>query len=404
MADRQHIFVINSGSSSVKYQLLSLPDEHILADGSIEGIGGAQGRHHYRGQDGKQDYELKISDHHQAFLEITKVLGAVLAEAQKGELTAIGHRVVHGGERFIGPTRIDQEVLAAIEQLSELAPLHNPANAEGIRVALAMFPEIPQVAVFDTAFHQTMPPKAYRYAVPEQWYRNFGIRRYGFHGTSHRYVAQKAAEFLQRPLSTLNLITLHLGNGASACAIANGMCVDTSMGFTPLEGLVMGTRSGDIDPSVPLFLQQHQGLDAARVGHDLNHQAGLQGLAGTNDMKTLLERVEQGDQTAELAVQIYAYRIKKYIGAYCAALGKVDAVVFTGGIGENAAEIRRLCCENLETVGIHFDVQANQQPIDTVSSIGQTNSPVNLLVIPTDEALQIAIETLNVIEDAGVSG
>lgn len=403
MADQRHVFVINCGSSSVKYQLLSLPNEEALANGSVEGIGGPQGRHHYQGGDGKQDNQLIVSDHHQAFLEIINVLGSVLADARNGELTAIGHRVVHGGERFIGPTRIDQEVLAAIELLAGLAPLHNPANAEGIRVALALFPEIPQVAVFDTAFHQTMPPQAFHYAIPEYWYQDFGIRRYGFHGTSHRYVAKKAAEFLQQPLSELNLITLHLGNGASACAIANGFCIDTSMGFTPLEGLVMGTRSGDIDPSIPLFLQQNQGLDATHINDSLNQRAGLLGLTGTNDMKTVLERIEQGDQAAELAVQVYTYRIKKYLGAYFAALGKVDAVVFTGGIGENAAEIRRLCCENLNILGIHLDVQVNQQPREQVRSIGQTNSPVKLLVIPTDEALQIAIETLTVIDDNGLS-
>lgn len=397
MADQQHIFVINSGSSSVKYQLLSLPQEQVLLDGSVEGIGGAQGRHHYRGADGNQDNELRVSDHHQAFLEIIKVLGSVFADTDDSELTAIGHRVVHGGERFIGPTRIDEAVLAAIEQLAELAPLHNPANAEGIRVALALFPAIPQVAVFDTAFHQSMPPKAYRYAVPELWYRDFGIRRYGFHGTSHRYVAGKAAGLLQRPLAELNLITLHLGNGASVCAIAGGVCVDTSMGFTPLEGLVMGTRSGDIDPSIPLFLQQSQNLSATQIGHDLNHESGLQGLAGTNDMKTLLARMQQGDPEAALAVQVYTYRIKKYLGAYFAVLGKVDAVVFTGGIGENAAEIRQLCSENLDNLGISVDTSANHQPLACVGRISRKGSPVALLVIATDEALQIAHEALAVV-------
>ncbi|MFA5983452.1 MAG: acetate kinase [Methylococcaceae bacterium] len=398
MQNQHQVFVVNCGSSSIKYQLLSLPQGHVLVHGSVEGIGNPVCNHHYRIESHELTLKsLVIADHHSAFLLIIKVLEEIILDLGQHVLTAIGHRVVHGGEHFMAPTRITSEVLATIEQLSELAPLHNPANAEGIRICQLLFPATPQVAVFDTAFHQTLPEFAYRYAIPEIWYQEYHIRRYGFHGSSHRYIAQKAAEFLQKPLTELNLITLHLGNGASACAIAKGVCVDTSMGFTPLEGLVMGTRSGDIDPAITLFLQHSKGLAVERIDDALNHQSGLQGLAGSYDMRVLLAKAGQGETTASLAINIYTYRIKKYIGAYFAVLGQVDGIIFTGGIGENAPEIRLKCCENLENFGVAVDHNLNQKAKANSTGIKLSVGAVPVLVINTNEELQIAHEALGVV-------
>ncbi|MEX2208279.1 MAG: acetate kinase [Myxococcota bacterium] len=306
---------------------------------------------------------------------------------------AIGHRVVHGGERFREPTLVDAGVCRAIGELARLAPLHNPANLLGIEACLEAYPGVPQVAVFDTAFHHTLAPRAFRYAVPEDWYR-LGVRRYGFHGTSHGYVAERAAALLGRPLASLNLITLHLGNGASAAAIENGRCVDTSMGFTPLEGLVMGSRSGDLDPAVPLFVQRAQGLSADALEATLNQESGLRGLCGTNDVREILARETRGDERARLALEIYAYRIRKCIGAYTAVLDRVDALVFTGGVGENAARVRELACAGLARLGIALDAQRNREGAGEACEIGSLGSPVRVLVVRTDEELQIARETL----------
>lgn len=397
-AGEDRILVINSGSSSVKYQLLTLPGERVIARGFVEDIGGPHCRHVANGP-GVTPPSLKagpaeaIPDHYQAFDVIMRALTERLDGQGDRVLTAIGHRVVHGGERFVEPTPIDPAVLAEIEGLSALAPLHNPGNVLGIKVCLALFPAIPQVAVFDTAFHRTLPDYAYRYAIPEAWYRQYGIRRYGFHGSSHRFVAQKAAEFLHRPLTELNLITLHLGNGASVSAIEKGACVDTSMGFTPLEGLVMGSRCGDIDASIPLYLQQVGRLSTEQVHEALNHRAGLRGLAGTNDVRELLLRERRGDEAANLALAAYVYRIRKYIGAYAAVLGRLDAIVFTGGVGENAPEIRSRCCVNLERQGIGLDDALNDRSIGSMASVGDSGKPVQVLVIRTNEELQIAHET-----------
>ncbi len=369
------VLVINCGSSSVKYQLLAVDEARRLAGGSEE---------------------VRAQDHRVAFVR----LGAALRQSgalETGQLAAIGHRVVHGGERFHAPVRIDTRVREAIRELSVLAPLHNPANLIGIEVCGEAFPGVPQVAVFDTAFHQTLPPHAFRYAVPEAWYRRFGVRRYGFHGTSHRYVAERAAETLGRPLTALNLITLHLGNGASAAAIREGRCVDTSMGLTPLEGLVMGTRSGDLDPAVPLFVQREAGLSAEAVDAALNEDSGLQGLAGTSDMRELLAREQAGDERARLALELYGYRIRKYVGAYCAVLGRVDAIVFTGGVGENAARVRSLACAGIETLGIALDERANAAAAGEVAEIGRAGMPIRVLVVRTNEELQIAREALGVL-------
>ena len=369
------VLVVNCGSSTVKYQLLAADAGRRLAAG-LEEVG--------------------ANGHREAFLRI----GAALRRSgalEAGILTAIGHRVVHGGERFQAPARIDAEVCAAIRELALLAPLHNPANLIGIEVCRDAFPGVPQVAVFDTAFHQTLPPHAFRYAVPDAWYRELGVRRYGFHGTSHRYVAERAAEALGRPLAALNLITLHLGNGASAAAIRAGRCVDTSMGLTPLEGLVMGTRSGDLDPAVPLFVQRAAGLSPEAADAALNQESGLLGLAGTGDMRELLAQERSGDERARLALELYCYRIRKYLGAYCAALGRVDALVFTGGVGENAARVRSLVCAGIETLGIALDERANDAAAGEVAEIGRAGVAVRVLVVRTNEELQIARETLEAI-------
>jgi acetate kinase len=366
------VLVVNCGSSTVKYQLLAAGAGRRVAAG-IE--------------------ELDAGGHREAFLRI----GAALRRCgalEAGTLSAIGHRVVHGGERFHAPARIDAAVCAAIRELAPLAPLHNPANLIGIEVCCEAFPGVPQVAVFDTAFHLTLPPHAFRYAVPEAWYRELGVRRYGFHGTSHRYVAERAAEALGRPLAALNLITLHLGNGASAAAIRAGRCVDTSMGLTPLEGLVMGTRSGDLDPAVPLFVQRAGGLSAEAADAALNQDSGLLALAGTGDMRELLARERAGDERARLALELYCYRIRKYLGAYCAVLGRVDALVFTGGVGENAARVRSLACASVETLGVALDERANEAAAGEVAEIGSRGMPVRVLVVRTNEELQIARETL----------
>jgi acetate kinase len=362
------VLVINCGSATVKHQLLA-EDGARLAGGVEEVQGG----------------------HRAAF---GRIAGALRRAGERAALAAIGHRVVHGGERFHAPAVIDDAVCAEIRALARLAPLHNPANLIGIEVCREAFPGVPQVAVFDTAFHQTLPPHAFRYAVPEAWYERFGVRRYGFHGTSHRFVAERGAEWLGRPLASLSLITLHLGNGASAAAIRGGRCADTSMGLTPLEGLVMGTRSGDLDPAVPLYVQREAGLDAAGVDAALNHESGLLGLAGTADVRELLAREAAGDARARLALEVYCQRIRKYVGAYLAVLGRADALVFTGGVGENAARVRSLACAGLDALGIALDERANAAAAGEVAEIGRPGMPVRVLVVRTNEELQIARETL----------
>ncbi|MGR8953688.1 MAG: acetate/propionate family kinase, partial [Gammaproteobacteria bacterium] len=290
-----------------------------------------------------------------------------------------------------------QTVVDTIRKLIPLAPLHNPANLTGIQACREIFPGVPQVAVFDTAFHQTMPPQAFRYAVPESWYSLHGIRRYGFHGSSHRYVANRAAGYLQRPLEDLKLITLHLGNGASAAAIQHGRCVDTSMGFTPLEGLVMGTRCGDLDAAIPLYLENVLGQKGDMLQETLNRDSGLKGLCGSNDLREVLAAERSGDERARLALDVYCYRIRKYIGAYFAALDGLDALIFTGGVGENAPSIRSRVCKGLEKLGIAIDPEANERPLEEIGEIGPRGHSVRVLAVRTNEELQIARETLSVL-------
>jgi acetate kinase len=315
-------------------------------------------------------------------------------------LLGIGHRVVHGGETFREPALINAGVIAAIRGLIPLAPLHNPSNLLGIEVAQERFPRVPQVAVFDTAFHHTLPPHAYRYALPHELYEKHHVRKYGFHGTSHVYVAKEASKHLNKPLSEVNLIILHLGNGASAAAVQGGMSIDTSLGMTPLEGLVMGTRCGDIDPSIPFYLMRQTGMKPEDVETLLNRESGLKGICGVSDMREILERAGKGNDRAELAIEMFCYRIKKYIGAYHAVLGRLDALVFTGGIGENASAIRQRVCEGLKHLGIGVDSAKNNAARGSVAEIQQAGLPVKVLVVRTNEEREIALQTISTIEKA----
>lgn len=382
------VLVINCGSSSVKYQLLSMDTEAVLAGGLFERIGEAGSRlRHRNGQAQESVRALPASNHRDA---LTHIAAALREDGSPATLVAVGHRVVHGGERFQAPVRIDSEVLATLRKLADLAPLHNPVNVIGIEVAQALLPDVPHVAVFDTAFHQRMPPYAAHYAIPQDWYRRYGVRRYGFHGTSHDYVAQRAAQHLRKPHADLRLITLHLGNGASAAAIHGGHSIDTSMGLTPLEGLVMGTRSGDLDPAIIAYLQRVAGMDANQIDTALNNEAGLKGLCGTNDMREVLARAGAEDASAQLALEMYCYRIRKYIGAYMAALGGADALVFTGGIGENAAVVRARSVAGLEAFGIGIDAARNENVHAELAEVQSVQATVAILVIRTNEELQIA--------------
>ena len=397
------VLVINSGSSSIKYQLFDMLNKTVLAKGLLEQIGEPQSKltHHTRTAGGAWDEILriqKVTGHQEGFALIGAVLNESGAVRDTRELFGIGHRVVHGGEKFREPTVINAEVMATIRDLIPLAPLHNPANLLGIEVALESAPEVPQVAVFDTAFHQSLPPYAFRYALPQDWYERYRIRRYGFHGTSHGYVAGQAAKHLNKPLQSVNLITLHLGNGASVAAIKNGNSVDTSMGLTPLEGLIMGTRSGDIDPAIIFYLGTKAGITQNKIESLLNKHSGLKGICGVNDMREIAQLADKGAEPARLAIEMYCYRIKKYIGAYYAALGDVDALVFTAGIGENAAGIRLQSCEGLAHLGIEVDEKKNEFNTSGIFEIQSDASAIKILVIPTDEELEIAEQTVEKIK------
>jgi acetate kinase len=333
---------------------------------------------------------VQIPDHHDA-------LKRVLSLVDPSEIYAIGHRVVHGGQAFSRSMLVDSETLAALAKLDQLAPLHNPVNRMGIEMALELYPDAPQVAVFDTAFHADMPEHAYRYAIPAEWSDQLGVRRYGFHGTSHKYVAERAAAMLDVPPRDLNLITLHLGNGASAAAVSGGRCLDTSMGLTPLEGLVMGTRSGDLDPGALLYLMR-EGYSAAELDEGLNRYSGLQGLCDENDMRAVKTMAAEGDRRARLALDIYCYRIRKYIGAFCAVLGRVDAIIFTAGIGEHDPEIRETVIDGIGFLGVQMDLTLNRADSREARAVHLAGSAVAVLVIPTDEELQSAREVQAVLQ------
>lgn len=389
------VLVVNCGSSSIKYQLYEMPEKRVISKGLVEriGEGNAALEHHYA--DEVRRLEGQISDHEEGMALILETLtGSEGALENAEDIGAIGHRVVHGGEEFTGSVLITPDVIASIERFADLAPLHNPPNLTGIRAAMHELPDVPQVACFDTAFHATIPQVAYTYALPYQLYEKFGIRRYGFHGTSHRYVARRAAEMLEIDKYAINCITVHLGNGCSMTAVKAGRSVDTSMGLTPLEGLVMGTRTGDFDPAI-LFYLADRGYDVTSLNKLCNKQSGLLGMSGeSNDMRTLLEQSQLGDERCKLAIDVFCYRIKKYIGMYTAVLGRVDAVVFTGGIGENAAAVRARACSDLETLGIAIDEELNKRTVGRrQGAISASESPTAVLVIPTDEEAAIADDT-----------
>jgi len=374
------VLVLNSGSSSIKYRLFRMESMAVLRAGGVDRIG--------------ENGPSAVRDHGEGFGRVMADLSDSGAIGDPAGLFGIGHRVVHGGERFREPVRVGRGTLDAIRAMVPFAPLHNPGNLRGIEVALAACPGVPQVAVFDTAFHQTMPPRAFHYALPRDLYDTRRVRRYGFHGTSHAHVARRAAELLGKPPTALNLITLHLGNGASAAAIREGKSVDTSMGMTPLEGLIMGTRCGDLDPAVPFFLGTVTGKNPVELLSLLNKESGLKGICGTNDMREIHRRAAGGEPSASLAIDMYCYRIRKYIGAYTAVLCRVDALVFTGGIGENDVEVRRRACEGLSLLGIAVDDAANGSASSGPREIQRKGMPVKVLVIPTNEELEIALQTI----------
>lgn len=404
------ILVINTGSSSIKYQLFDMNDNRAMATGIIEKIGESQSTmtHTVFSKTGDGLESIKddiISNHREGMLKVVALLvhpeyGVI---QDKSEIAAIGHRVVHGGEDCQSTTIIDEDVINSIRKNIPLAPLHNPPNLTGIEVAGAIFPEALQVAVFDTAFHQTIPEKAFLYALPCHLYIKEKVRRYGFHGTSHSYVAEKCADYLGKSLSELNLITIHLGNGCSMAAIKKGICIDTSMGMTPLEGLVMGTRSGDIDPAIPFFLAGHLKMSLEKIDTILNKESGLKGICGTNDMREVIDKKNRGENSAQLALDIYCYRIKKYIGAYLAALEYVDGLVFTAGIGENAPYIRYQSCAGLGGLGIEIDHEKNNKSLKGIREINPDKNEIKVMVIPTNEEFKIAQETKKVIETQGMT-
>ncbi|BDD87492.1 acetate/propionate family kinase [Desulfofustis limnaeus] len=395
------ILVINSGSSSIKFQLLDMSSEQVLASGLVERIGEPMGTVKCTMRPGTEKQsalkrDLPVADHQTGMLLAVELLTdkAQGVVGSRADIGAIGHRVVHGGERFHQPTVIDSAVLAAIRDTVPLAPLHNPANLDGIEVALRLFPGVLQVAVFDTAFHQSIPPRAYLYALPYDWYEHHRIRRYGFHGTSHKYVAGECARLMGKPLARCNLITVHLGNGCSMTAIENGRSIDTTLGMTPLEGLVMGTRSGDIDPAIHVFLHRNLGLDIEEIDRLLNKESGLKGICGYNDMRDIHSAVAAGDRRAALALDVQTYRNRKYIGAFMAVLGRVDGLVFTAGIGENDDQVRSRSVQGLECFGIAIDPERNQRRLNEPRLISTDTSAVQVWVIPTNEELAIARETV----------
>ncbi|HAA03310.1 MAG TPA: acetate kinase [Syntrophobacteraceae bacterium] len=397
------VAVINCGSSSVKYEVFGLPDCTMLATGLIEKIGSSEGRlrQRRRNADGSFDEQVhskRIVDHREAFELMAHVNREDRVIQDDSELFGVGHRVVHGGELFREPTVIDDEVVEAIRHLIPLAPLHNPSNLLGIEIARTRFADVPQVAVFDTAFHHTLPPHAFHYATPYDWYTEHQVRRYGFHGSSHQYVAREAAKHLEKAPEAVNLITLHLGNGASAAAVRRGASIDTSMGLTPLEGLIMGTRSGDIDPALHFFIMRQGSISPDELERSLNSQGGLKGICGLNDMREIIDEAGRGNDRAKLAIQMFCYRIKKYIGAYMAVMGGVDAIVFTGGIGENASVVREGVCEGLEHLGIAVDTGKNQTARGNVAEIQKDGALVRVLVVRTNEELEIAQQTIRAIE------
>lgn len=393
------ILVINCGSSSLKYEVYDMPSRTSLGRGLVERIGELMGTIRQNSGEGDISLEQPISDHKAA----VELMAQSLCDPEKGivkeigEITGVGHRVVHGGEEYAESVVIDDKVIEAIDKNIELAPLHNPANLTGIRESMSLLQGVPQVAVFDTAFHQTLPASAYLYGLPRKLYDQYKIRRYGFHGTSHRYVSERALELFKRARENTNIISCHLGNGASITAIEHGKSVDTSMGFTPLEGLMMGTRSGDLDPAIVLFLLE-RGYSTDEINKVLNKEGGLYGLSGiSNDLRDLESAAEEGNRYAKEALDVYAHRIRKYIGGYKANIVKTDILIFTGGIGQHGVLMRERICQKLESIGIFIDYDKNRANASDEGIISAEFSPTGIAVIPTNEELQIAIDTFNLI-------
>ncbi|HYE11889.1 MAG TPA: acetate kinase [Patescibacteria group bacterium] len=394
------VLVINCGSSSLKYQLINMENEEVLAKGICERIG-IEGSFlkHQPGEGDKVTVEKPMPTHMEAIQSVIEALidsnhGVIKSMS---EINAVGHRVVHAGEKFAYSVVLNDEVMDALNECIELAPLHNPPNIIGIEACQKLMPGVPMVGVFDTAFHQTMPKEAYIYALPYEMYEKYKIRRYGFHGTSHKYVSEKTAEFLGKPLSELKLITCHLGNGASVAAVNHGESIDTSMGFTPLEGLVMGTRAGDMDPAIVTFLQDKENLTAEEVNNLLNKKSGVLGISKiSSDFRDIEEAAGKGNENAQLALDVYNYRVKKYIGAYMAAMNGADAIIFTAGLGENSDVVRETICKDMDFLGIKIDTQKNKVR-GKLTDISAEGSKVKVLIVPTNEELMIARDTKTLI-------
>ena len=396
------ILVINCGSSSLKYQLIDMDGEKVLCKGLCERIGMESSMITHEANGHKATTPAIFPTHTEAFAEVVKKMttGEGKCIDDVSEISAIGHRVVHGGEKFKASCLITDEVINTIRELSPLAPLHNPAGILGIEAARKVFGNVPMVAVFDTAFHSTMPPKAYMYAIPYEYYEKYGVRRYGFHGTSHKYVAHKAAEYLEEPIERLKLITCHLGNGCSISAIDHGVAVDTSMGLTPLDGLMMGTRCGAIDPAIVPFIMEKENLTAAEVNDLMNKKSGLLGISGiSNDLRSVRQASEEGDERAQLAYDMYSNSAKKYIGQYIAVMGGVDAIVLTAGVGENCDKMRRMIFAGLQPLGIKIDLEKNRKGLRGEREISTDDSEVRIVIIPTDEEYMIARDTYQLVKE-----
>ena len=397
-----NILVLNCGSSSVKYKLIEIKANKVLAEGGVEKIGLHDAFIKFKIADGsKKNISLNISDHNGAIKAILDILTSVDYGCIKSfnEIDAVGHRVVHGGEKFNKSVLIDNEVIEKIKQCYSIAPLHNPVNMAGIDAITEILPNVPQVAVFDTAFHQTMPPESYMYALPYEYYKNDGVRRYGFHGTSHRYVSRRVCDFLGVDYTTQKIITCHIGNGGSITAVMNGKSIDTSMGLTPVEGLMMGTRCGDVDPGALTFLMEKHHLSAADMQNIINKKSGVAGFSEiSSDMREIDEAIAQGNERAKLALKMYEHRITKYIGAYAAEMGGVDIIVFTGGVGENQKATRYNVCATLGFMGVEIEAAVNAEVRGREAVISTPESKVKVVVIPTDEEYMIARDTEAVVE------
>ncbi|WP_103600554.1 acetate kinase [Campylobacter concisus] len=393
------ILVLNSGSSSIKFQLFAMDTKTSLASGLVEQIGSSSSRAVLKANG--ETYEIKrfIKDHHDGLEAMNELFVTSHTLHDLSELDGIGHRIVHGGESFFSSMIVDESVIKKIEEISPLAPLHNPGHLAGIKNAMKESKNVPHVVVFDTVFHQSMPEYAYRYALPYDVCKTHHIRKYGFHGTSHRYVCKQAAKMLGIEFDKFNAISLHLGNGASACAVQNGKSIDTSMGLSPLEGLIMGTRSGDMDPAVVIYLLNIGVLKWNEIDNFLNKKSGLFGICGSSDMREVVAKM-QNDERAKLAFEMFCYRVKKYIGSYYAILGRVDALIFTGGIGENAPNTRQKICDELKHLGIHINHDLNFQDMRGERCIDRDDAKIKTLIIPTNEELEIAIETARVIKES----